>query len=63
VYRQGFLARGYRYINSPRADVEEQKFQLAIRKALGADERETADVCLYPADGITTTSDNLYWLF
>jgi hypothetical protein len=61
VYRQGFLARGYRYINSPRAEVEEQKFQLAIRKALGADERETADVCLYPADGIQT-SDNNYWL-
>jgi hypothetical protein len=62
VYRQGFLAKCYRYINSPRADVEEQKFQAAIMRALGADEREASDVRLYPGDGIQT-SDGNFWLF
>jgi hypothetical protein len=61
VYRQGFLAKGYRYINSPRADVEEQKFQVAIRTALGADERETADVQLYPAFGFQTSEASAQW--
>jgi hypothetical protein len=60
VYRQGFLAKGYRYINSPRSEAEEQKFQLAIRTALGADERETADVQLYPAVGFQT-NDYIFW--
>ena len=59
VVRQGFLAAGYRYINSPRADVEEQKFQTKIRQALGADERETVEVQLCPAEGFVTSQD--FW--
>ena len=60
VYRQGFLARGYRYLNSPRADVEEAKLDKAIAKALGADEREVADVRLYPEIGLQTT-EQFFW--
>lgn len=60
VYRQGFLAAGYRYINSPRADAEEQKLALKIKMALAADEREVPDVSLYPEDGLNTFADN-FW--
>src|SRR6185312_2475325 len=35
VIRQGFLAAGYDYLNSPKAAIEEQKFELNLRKALG----------------------------
>lgn len=61
VYRQGFLAMAYRYVNSPRADVEYQKFQSAIMKALGADDRETSDRHLYPDVGIDTNVGNFWW--
>jgi hypothetical protein len=54
VVRQGFLAAAYRYANSPRADVEEQKFAAAIQRALGGDERETSDIGLVPAQGLMT---------
>jgi hypothetical protein len=57
VYRQGFLARGYRYLNSPRSEVEEQKLQAAIRLALAADEREKPDISLYPETGFDTNPD------
>lgn len=59
VVRQGFLAAGYRYLNSPRADIEEQKFQNKIRQALGADERETVNIQLVPAEGFVTSQD--FW--
>jgi hypothetical protein len=48
VFRQGFLARAYRFINSPKADVEYQKLQVAINKALGRDDAEASDQRLYP---------------
>jgi hypothetical protein len=48
VYRQGFLARAYRYINSPKADAEYQKLQIAINKAMGFDDAEASDQRLYP---------------
>jgi hypothetical protein len=54
VVRQGFLAAAYRYANSPRADVEEQKFAAVIQRALGGDERETSDIGLVPEQGLMT---------
>jgi hypothetical protein len=62
VYRQGFLAQCYRYINSPRSEAEEQKFELTIRKALGGDDREACDKGLVPEDGMNTNSD-FWWIF
>jgi hypothetical protein len=55
VYRQGFLARCYRYLNSPRADAEYQKLQQAIAKALQSGDRETSDVHIYPAESLMTS--------
>lgn len=52
VYRQGFLARAYRFINSPKADVEYQKLQVAINKALGRDDAEASDQRLYPSESL-----------
>jgi hypothetical protein len=60
VLRQGFLAAGYRYLNSPKAPLEDQKYILAVQRALGADERETADVRLYPGEGWMTSPDS-WW--
>ena len=62
VYRQGFLSRGYRYIESKRSEVEEQKFELAIRKALGGDDREASDKGLVPEEGMATNPD-WWWFF
>lgn len=62
VYRQGFLAHGYRYLNSPKADVEDQKFEAAIRRALGGDDREISDKGLVPEEGMNTNPD-AWWFF
>lgn len=61
LVRQGFLAKAYRYVDSKRSEIEETKFSNTMRKALGADERETPDVGLYPAEGIQTMDYN-FWL-
>jgi hypothetical protein len=62
AYRQGFLARAYEYINSPKAEAERQKFEMSILKALGGDCRETSDISLYPAEGIGMSQDyGLWW--
>lgn len=50
VYRQAFLYRCYRYINSPRAEVEYQKLQQQIMKALGAADREASDIYVVPQE-------------
>lgn len=50
VYRQMFLARCYRYLNSPRADMEYQKANAAIAKALGVDDAEQSDQYITPAE-------------
>lgn len=62
VYRQGFLALAYRYVNSPKQEVEENKFITALRRALGADEREVPDVHLYPGEGLQTSDYNIWFL-
>lgn len=56
VYRQGFLAHAYRFMNSPRSEVEEQKFQMKIAKALGASDRETSNVHFFPESPIETSA-------
>lgn len=48
VYRQCFLARCYRYIDSPRADSEYQKAAQQIVKAMGKADVENSDQHLYP---------------
>ncbi len=52
VYRQGLLARMYRYLNSPQQVVEYQKLEQAIAKATGADDREMSDVHVYPESSL-----------
>ena len=48
VYRQGLIARMYRYLNSTQQVAEFQKAEAAINKATGADDREMSDVHVYP---------------
>lgn len=60
VIRQGFLSAGYDYLNSPKALIEEQKFETYLRKALGGDDRETSDIGLVPAEGWMTSPDS-WW--
>lgn len=52
VFQQAFLARAYRYVNSPRSEVEVQKTEIAIRKALSRDDAEASDQRLYPDQGL-----------
>ena len=52
VYRQGLIARMYRYLNSPNAAVEFQKAEAAILKATGADDREESDVHVFPEESL-----------
>jgi hypothetical protein len=52
VFRQAFLARAYRYVNSPRADIETQKADMAVGKALMRDDAEASDQRLYPDQGL-----------
>lgn len=61
VYRQAVLYRMYRYINSPRAEVEYQKLQQEIAKAQGADDAEDSDVHMVPPDGSITSSPFAFW--
>lgn len=51
VYRQMFLAHALRYANSPRSEVEYAKAQNNVLKALGANDRETSDEFVVPANG------------
>jgi hypothetical protein len=50
VLRQAFLYRAYRYINSPRAEVEYQKVQQEIAKAQGDDDAEQTAVYITPEE-------------
>jgi hypothetical protein len=52
VYRQGLIARMYRYLNSPQQVAEFQKAEAAILKATGADDREMSDVHCYPESSL-----------
>jgi hypothetical protein len=48
MYRQGFLARTFRHIESPREPEEEQKFQAAIMKSLSTESAEQSENGLAP---------------
>ncbi len=48
VYTQGFLSRAYRYINSPRSEAEDAKFQRAIQKAVAQGDEEPTDTSVIP---------------
>ena len=62
VYRQAFLARAYRYINSPRSEAEYQKLQVAIARATGEDDREMSDQHLVPSSSLLdNTITNRWW--
>lgn len=50
VYRQVFLAKAYDYMGSGRADVEEQKGQRAILKALAREDAENDEEYIVPAE-------------
>lgn len=52
VYRQAMLVRMYRYIDSPRAEVEYQKLQNEIGKARGFDDAEESNVYIEPAESL-----------
>lgn len=64
VYRQMFIAQSYRFANSPRSEVEYQKAQANIQKALGEDDRENSDEYIVPSSPIDTFGVNIggYWL-
>ncbi len=49
VYTQGFLAQAYRYVDADKAEIEDQKFQRAIGKALDIKDAGTDGFGLYPA--------------
>lgn len=61
VYRQAFIARCYRYLNSPRAEVEYQKLQAAISKAMGESDREMSDIHVVPAQSLLDSGS--YWAY
>lgn len=52
VYRQMFLALCYRFAESNRADIEYQKAQAAIARALGSDDRELSEEYVTPDSSI-----------
>lgn len=49
VFTQGFLAKAYRYVDANRSEVEDQKFQRAIGKALDIKDAGTDGYGLYPS--------------
>jgi hypothetical protein len=61
VIRQCFLARAYRFINSPLAAIEYAKSEQAIQKAIGRDNNEPSDQRLYPEQSLMSMSDGCYY--
>lgn len=51
LIRQAMIYRCYRYINSPKTDVEYQKLQVAIHKAQSGDDAEETSISLQPESG------------
>lgn len=52
LIRQALMYRMYRYLNSPQAPMEYQKFQAELQKAKGADQSEESNVFLEPIDSL-----------
>lgn len=59
MFRQALIYRMYRYINSPRTEVEYQKFQAEMGRMLGADNAEEENVYLVPEDSLVDLPT--YW--
>ena len=59
MVRQALIYRMYRYLNSPRAEVEYQKFQAEMARMLGADNAEESNVHLVPEE--TLLDLPTYW--
>jgi hypothetical protein len=62
LYRQAVLVRMYRYLNSPRAEVEYQKLQAEIAKAQGFDDNEDNNIYLEPEESLMDGINN-FWSF
>jgi hypothetical protein len=60
VVRQGFIARMYRYLNSPLADNEYKKLQAAILKTQATDDSEQTDVNVQPEESLMSDSPYLF---
>lgn len=52
VYRQGVMAKAYDAVGSQKFQVEYEKFQTQIRKALGEADREEDDIYVTPAESL-----------
>lgn len=63
VYRQMFLAHAFRFANSPRSEIEYQKAQLNIGKALTQNDREQSEEFLSPAQGLMSSQTWGGWWF
>jgi len=64
VVRQAVIARAYRLINSQRAEVEFQKLQQEIQRALMANDREASAVNIVPEDGgLTGWQASPFWSY
>ena len=61
IYRQAVIYRMYRYLNSPRTEVEYQKLQQEIAKFQGADDAEDSDVHMVPSEGSVGNSGMWLW--
>jgi hypothetical protein len=59
MVRQALIYRMYRYLNSPRAEVEYQKLQAEMARMLGADNSEESNVYLVPDE--TLLDLPTYW--
>lgn len=59
LVRQALFYRMYRYLNSPRADVEYQKFLKALQDGKGSDSAEESNVYLEPEDSLVDYGP--YW--
>lgn len=59
MYRQAVVYRMYRWLNSPRADIEYQKLQQEMRRFQAGDSAEETDVSLQPESLMDSGSG--YW--
>lgn len=63
VVRQAIGYRMYRYINSPRAEIEFQKLQQEIARVKGGDDRAQSSVHLVPEDGGLSNWNTFPWSY
>jgi hypothetical protein len=61
LYRQAVLARMYRYLNSPQAQVEHAKLLDEIKKIQSADDATLTDVSLIPESSLMDSGSDWGW--